>query len=50
MCHSLSEAESGQLVFTADTPMGRLLHHATTMPTPPSALTELSTPRCSSSS
>jgi len=32
---------TGQLVFTADTPMGLLLHHAKTMPTPPSALTEL---------
>ena len=35
---------TGQLVFTADTPMGLLLHHAKTMPTPPSALTELPIP------
>ena len=31
---------TGQLVFTADTPMGLLLHHAQTSPTPPSARTE----------
>jgi serine/threonine-protein kinase len=35
---------TGQLVFTADTPMGLLLHHAKTPPTPPSALTELPIP------
>jgi serine/threonine-protein kinase len=35
---------TGQLVFTADTPMGLLMHHATTMPTPPSAMTELPIP------
>ena len=35
---------TGQLVFTADTPMGLLLHHAKTMPTPPSDLTELPIP------
>ena len=35
---------TGQLVFTADTPMGLLLHHAKTMPTPPSALTEMPIP------
>ena len=28
---------TGQLVFTADTPMGMLVHHAQTTPTPPSA-------------
>jgi serine/threonine-protein kinase len=35
---------TGRLVFTADTPMGLLLHHAKTAPTPPSALTELPIP------
>jgi serine/threonine-protein kinase len=35
---------TGQLVFTADTPMGLLLHHVKTMPTPPSNLTELPIP------
>jgi serine/threonine-protein kinase len=35
---------TGRLVFTADTPMGLLLHHARTAPTPPSALTELPIP------
>jgi len=35
---------TGQLVFTADTPMGLLVHHAKTMPTPPSAMTELPIP------
>jgi len=35
---------TGQLVFTADTPMGLLLHHAKTMPTPLSAMTELPIP------
>ena len=35
---------TGQLVFTADTPMGLLLHHAKTMPTPPSALSEMPIP------
>jgi serine/threonine-protein kinase len=28
---------TGQLVFTADTPMGMLVQHAQTAPTPPSA-------------
>jgi serine/threonine-protein kinase len=32
---------TGQLVFTADTPMGLLLHHANTPPLPPSMRTEL---------
>jgi serine/threonine-protein kinase len=32
---------SGHLVFTADTPMELLLHHARTPPTPVSARTEL---------
>jgi serine/threonine protein kinase len=31
---------TGQHVFTADTPMGILVHHAHTRPTPPSARTE----------
>jgi serine/threonine-protein kinase len=31
---------TGQFVFTADTPMGILLHHARTPPTPPSARIE----------
>ena len=31
---------TGQFVFTAETPMGLLLHHAHTPPTPPSARTE----------
>lgn len=35
---------TGQLVFTADTPMGLLLHHAKTMPTPPSVVSELPIP------
>ena len=35
---------TGQLVFTADTPMALLLHHAQTPPTPPSARTELPIP------
>jgi serine/threonine-protein kinase len=35
---------TGQLVFTAETPMGLLMHHATTKPTPPSAMTELPIP------
>jgi hypothetical protein len=35
---------TGQLVFTADTPIGLLMHHAKTPPTPPSALTELPIP------
>jgi serine/threonine-protein kinase len=35
---------TGQLVFTADTPMGLLLKHAQTPPTPPSARTELPIP------
>jgi tRNA A-37 threonylcarbamoyl transferase component Bud32 len=35
---------TGQLVFTADTPMGILLHHAHTSPTPPSKRTEMSIP------
>jgi serine/threonine-protein kinase len=35
---------TGQLVFTADTPMGLLVHHARTKPTPPSAMTELPIP------
>ena len=36
---------TGQLVFTADTPMGLLLQHAQTPPTPPSARTDLPIPR-----
>jgi serine/threonine-protein kinase len=35
---------TGQLVFTADTPMALLLHHAQTPPTRPSARTELPIP------
>jgi eukaryotic-like serine/threonine-protein kinase len=35
---------TGRLVFSADTPMGLLLHHAKTMPTLPSAVTDLSIP------
>jgi serine/threonine-protein kinase len=35
---------TGQLVFTADTPMALLLHHARTPPIPPSARTELPIP------
>jgi len=35
---------TGQLVFTADTPMGLVLQHAQTLPTPPSARTELPIP------
>jgi serine/threonine protein kinase len=35
---------TGQLVFTADTPMALLLHHARTPPAPPSARTELPIP------
>lgn len=35
---------TGQLVFTADTPMGLLLHHAQTPPTRPSTRTELPIP------
>ena len=36
---------TGQLVFTAETPMGLLLHHAQTPPIPPSARTDLPIPR-----
>jgi plasmid stabilization system protein ParE len=36
---------TGQFVFTAETPMGLLLQHAHTPPTPPSARTELRIPR-----
>jgi len=36
---------TGQLVFTAETPMGLLLQHAHTPPTPPSARTEQPIPR-----
>jgi eukaryotic-like serine/threonine-protein kinase len=36
---------TGQFVFTAETPMGLLLAHAHTPPTPPSARTELPIPR-----
>ena len=36
---------TGQFVFTAETPMGLLLKHAQTQPTPPSARTELPIPR-----
>jgi eukaryotic-like serine/threonine-protein kinase len=35
---------TGQLVFTADTPMGLLLAHAQTTPAPPSSRTELPIP------
>jgi serine/threonine-protein kinase len=35
---------TGQFVFTADTPMGLLLQHAQTPPTPPSARTDLPIP------
>ncbi|MBF8293084.1 MAG: pknB 9 [Steroidobacteraceae bacterium] len=35
---------TGQLVFTADTPLALLMHHAQTPPTPPSARTELPIP------
>ena len=35
---------TGQLVFTADTPMALLLHHAQTPATPPSTRTELPIP------
>ena len=35
---------TGQYVFTADTPMGLLLKHAQTMPTPPSSRTDLPIP------
>jgi serine/threonine-protein kinase len=35
---------TGQLVFTADTPMGVVMHHARTPPTPPSAKSELPIP------
>ncbi len=35
---------TGQFVFTAETPMGLLLKHAQTPPTPPSARTELPIP------
>ena len=35
---------TGQLVFTADTPMGIVVHHAHSNPTPPSARTELPIP------
>src|SRR6185437_9140696 len=35
---------TGQFVFTAETPMGLLLHHAQTPPTPPSCRTELPIP------
>ena len=31
---------TGQYVFTADTPIGILLHHASTPPVPPSARTD----------
>jgi serine/threonine-protein kinase len=36
---------TGQFVFTAETPMGLLLQHAHTPPTPPSARTEMPIPR-----
>ncbi len=36
---------TGQFVFTAETPMGLLLQHAQTPPTPPSARTDLPIPR-----
>jgi serine/threonine-protein kinase len=35
---------TGQLVFSADTPLGLLMHHARTPPTPPSARSELPIP------
>jgi serine/threonine-protein kinase len=35
---------TGQLVFTAETPMALLMHHAKTIPMPPSAKTELPIP------
>ncbi|HEX3234368.1 MAG TPA: serine/threonine-protein kinase [Gemmatimonadales bacterium] len=35
---------TGQLVFTADTPMGLVLHHAHTAPAPPSSRVELPIP------
>ena len=35
---------TGELVFTADTPLALLMHHAHTAPTPPSARTELPIP------
>jgi eukaryotic-like serine/threonine-protein kinase len=35
---------TGQLVFTADTPMGYLMHHIHTPPRPPSTLAELPIP------
>lgn len=35
---------TGQFVFTAETPMGLLLHHAQTPPTPPSSRTDLPIP------
>jgi eukaryotic-like serine/threonine-protein kinase len=35
---------TGQLVFSAETPIGLMLHHANTPPTPPSAHTELTIP------
>jgi hypothetical protein len=35
---------TGELVFTADTPMGVLLHHARTVPTPPAERSELPIP------
>ncbi len=36
---------TGQFVFTADTPMGLILQHAQTPPTPPSARTSQTIPR-----
>jgi serine/threonine-protein kinase len=36
---------TGQLVFTADTAIGVMMHHAHTAPTPPSERTELPMPR-----
>lgn len=35
---------TGQLVFTADTPMALVVHHAHTPPTPPSERSELPIP------
>ena len=35
---------TGQLVFTAETPLALLMHHARSVPTPPSAHTELPIP------
>ena len=35
---------TGKLVFTAESPMGLLLHHAKTAPSPPSTFTELPIP------